>query len=165
MKFPIPVDLALPAHKVSLIIQAVLGSIELSGNGSQPKMKLQHHTEQALVFQHVHRLARCIIDCALCKSDSVAARNALMLARSLAARVWDDSPLQLKQLDQIGTVAVRKLVAAGVRSIEELASVDAQRIETILGRNSPFGLRVLDHVKAFPKLRVSVRIHRQPVRI
>lgn len=148
-----------------MIIQAVLGSVELPVKESQPKVRLQYHTEQGLVFQHVHRLTRCIIDCALFKADSITTRNALGLARSLAARVWDDSPLQLKQLAQIGIVAVRKLVVAGIRTIEELEDADAQRIETILGRSSPFGLRVLDQVKAFPKLRVSVRMQGQPVRI
>ncbi|KAF2239234.1 P-loop containing nucleoside triphosphate hydrolase protein [Viridothelium virens] len=163
-KFPIPVDLAMRAHKVSLIIQAVLGSIEFPGNHSQPKMRLQHQTEQAIVFQHVHRLIRCIIDCQLSRGDSTGSRNALMLARSLAARAWDDSPLQLKQLEKIGIVAVRKLVAAGVRTIEELETAEAQRIETILGRAPPFGIRLLDHVKAFPKLRVSVQMQGQPKR-
>ncbi|KAL9091662.1 MAG: hypothetical protein Q9165_004738 [Trypethelium subeluteriae] len=164
IKFPIPVDLAMRAHKVSLIIQAVLGSVEFPGEKSQPKMRLQHQTEQAIVFQHVHRLIRCIVDCELSRGDSAGTRNALMLARSLAARAWDDSPLQLKQLEKIGIVAVRKLVAAGIRTIEELETTEAQRIETILGRAPPFGIRLLDHVKAFPKLRVSVQMQGQPKR-
>ena len=126
-------------------------------------MRLQYQTEQAVVFQHVRRLIRCVIDCQLTRADSIATRNALMLARSLAARVWDDSPLQLKQLEKIGIVAVRKLVAAGIRSIEELETVEASRIETILGRAPPFGMRILDHVRAFPKLRVSIQMQGQLV--
>ncbi|KAI9664828.1 MAG: Sec63 [Bathelium mastoideum] len=163
-RFPIPVDLALPAHKVSLIIQTVLGSVDIPGRDVQSKIRNQHQIEQAVVFQHVHRLIRCTIDCELSRQDSTGTKNALMLARSLAARVWDDSPLQLKQLERIGVVAVRKLVAAGIRTIEELETADAQRIQTILTKPNPFGLRVLDQARAFPKLRVSVEMHGQPKR-
>lgn len=84
--------------------------------------------------------------------------NALMLERCLGAKAWDDSPLQMIQVPKIGAVAVRKLVNAGVRSIEDLEATDARRIETIVGRNPPFGLKVLDDLKSFPKLRVSLHI-------
>jgi len=47
-----------------------------------------------------------------------------MLERSLGARAWDDSPLQLKQIEQLGIVTVRKLVNAGVSTIEELENTD-----------------------------------------
>jgi ATP-dependent DNA helicase HFM1/MER3 len=83
-----------------------------------------------------------------------------MLERSLASRAWDDSPLQMIQLPGIGTVAVRKLVNAGVRGIEDLEATDARRIETIVGRNPPFGLKILEELKSFPRLRVS--LHLQP---
>ncbi len=117
----------------------------------------------ALVFQQVHRLIRCIIDCQLYLEDSVAIRNSLMLARSLGAKAWDDSPLQLKQIETIGVVAVRKLISAGVCSIEELEATEPQRIETILGKNPPYGTKLLHRLKAFPKPRVSVSLVGRPV--
>jgi len=164
IKFPIPVDLALPAHKVSLVIQSVLGGVELPVNDNTAKHKPQYNTDVAIVFQHVHRLIRCIIDCQLYLEDSIASRNALALARSLGARVWDDSPLQLKQIEQIGIVAVRKLVNAGIKTIEELENTEPHRIETILSKHPPFGMKLLDRLKAFPKLRVSMRMMGRAVR-
>jgi ATP-dependent DNA helicase HFM1/MER3 len=126
-------------------------------------MKLQYMTDQALVFQHIKRLIRCIIDCQLGLQDPVALRNALMLCRSLSARCWDDSPLQLRQLEGIGPAAVRKLVNAGIRTMEELDSTEAHKIESALGRNPPFGMNLLKMLKHFPKLRVSMHIVGQPV--
>jgi ATP-dependent DNA helicase HFM1/MER3 len=79
-----------------------------------------------------------------------------MLERSLGARIWDDSPLQMKQIESIGVVAVRKLVNAGVRSMEDLEDCEPHRIETLVGRNPPYGLTILDKVRSFPKLRVSL---------
>jgi Sec63 Brl domain len=158
MKFPILVDIALPAHKVSLLLQAELGGVECPVGEQFVKHKNQFQQDKAMIFQHVNRLVRCVIDCELIRGDSGSARHALELARSFAARVWDNSPLQLKQLDQIGNVAVRKLASAGINSIESLENAEAHRIETIIGRGPPFGMKLLSKLAQFPKLRVLVKM-------
>ena len=158
IRYPIPVNLDLPAHKVSLIIQSALGSADISWDGDMSKHKSQHHQDELIIFKSINSLIRCIIDCQICSGDSVSIHSALMLERSLGARAWDDSPLQMKQVPNIGIVAVRKLVNAGIRGIEDLEGTDARRIETIVGRNPPFGLKILDALKSFPKLRVSLHI-------
>jgi ATP-dependent DNA helicase HFM1/MER3 len=87
-----------------------------------------------------------------------------MLCRSLGARCWDDSPLQLKQIERIGIAGVRRLVNADIKSIEALENTEAHKIESILGRAPPFGLRILDAARSFPKLRVSMQAIGKPVR-
>lgn len=99
-----------------------------------------------------------MIDCLIARKDSVATRNALELARSFGARVWDHSPLQMKQIEQIGVVAVRKLAAAGITNIEELEATEAPRIDMILSKNPPFGTKMLARLKEFPKLRVTMKV-------
>lgn len=158
IKFPIKVDIALPAHKVSLLIQAELGGVDFPSNEQLQKHKHAFLTDKNLVFQHVNRLIRCIIDCQLHLEDAVAVRHGLELARSMGAKVWDNSPLQIKQLDQVGNVAVRKLASAGVNSIEMLESTEAHRIELVLGKNPPYGMKLLAKVAEIPKLRVSVKM-------
>ena len=83
IKFPIPVNLTLSAHKVSLIIQSVLASLELPTE--DPKHSHEYNTAKSVIFQHANRLVRCIVDCQLYLEDSVTTRNALMLARSISA--------------------------------------------------------------------------------
>lgn len=158
IRFPLPLNLDLPAQKVSLIIQSVLGHADIDWVGDMAKHKNQYHQEAASIFKSINSLVRCIIDCQICLEDSVSIHSALMLERCLGSRAWDDSPLQMVQVPNIGTVAVRKLVNAGIRSIEDLESTDAQRIETVVGRNPPFGLKVLEALRSFPKLRVSLHI-------
>jgi ATP-dependent DNA helicase HFM1/MER3 len=162
IKFPIHVNLDLPAHKVSLIIQSQLGAVELPVNEKNNNNGMQYQTDVNIIFQHVHRLIRCIIDFHLCTEDSVALRNALMLCRSLGAKCWDDSPLTLRQIDGIGPIAVRKLVNANIKSVEELANAEAQKIEMLLGRRPPFGMELLRKLKDFPTLRVDVSILGRP---
>src|ERR1700733_10470074 len=157
IKFPIKVDIALSAHKISLLIQAELGGVEFPATDLYKKFKQQYQQDKGMVFQHVNRLIRCIIDCQLYLQDSVSARHALELGRSLAARAWDSSPLQLKQLEQIGNVAVRKLAGAGINSMEIFENTEPQRIEAVLHRNPPFGMKLLSQLEDFPKLRVSAK--------
>jgi len=163
IKFPIRVDLALPAHKVSLIIQSVLGGLDMRNENRFAGQRQQYFIDENIIFQHVHRLVRCIIDCQLYQEDSVAARNALELARSLGAKAWDDSPLQMIQIEKVGPVAVRKLVSAGIKTIEELDNTESQKIDMILSKNPPFGAMLLANLKTFPKLRVSLKLMGQPV--
>ena len=160
IRWPIPVNLDLPAQKVSLILQSVLGSAVISWDGEAGKHRSQYVTETQIIFKNISSLVRCIIDCQIILADSVSIHSALMLERSLGARIWDDSPLQMKQIDTIGVIAVRKLVNAGLRSIEDLEGCEPHRIEALVGRNPPYGLTILDKVRSFPKLRVS--LHAQP---
>lgn len=152
------VDISLAAHKISLLIQSELGAVDIPTGDQYQKHKLSFQQDKAMVFSHVNRLIRCIIDCQLSIRDSVSTRNALELARSFGARVWENSALQMKQIDQIGIVAVRKLANAGINSIEALENTDPHRIEMALSKNPPFGSKLLARLADFPKPRVSVKM-------
>ncbi|KAL1956282.1 hypothetical protein VTO42DRAFT_7455 [Malbranchea cinnamomea] len=158
IRFPIKVDITLIAHKVSLLIQSELGAVEMPTGDQFQKHRFTFQQDKALVFSHVNRLIRCITDCQLSLRDSVGAKNALELARSFGARVWDNSALQMKQIDQIGVVAVRKLASAGINSIDDLESTEPHRIEMVLSKNPPFGSKLLAKLAEFPKPRVSVKM-------
>jgi len=158
IRFPIKVGLTLPGHKISLLIQAVLGGLDPRNDDVLRSDSQQFHDDYLMVFQHAHRLIRCIIDCQLHLEDSVGARSALELARALGARAWDDSASQLQKIENIGPVSMRKLAAAGIDNIEKLENTESHKIDHILGRNPPFGAKVLEQVKGYPKLRVSLKM-------
>ncbi|KAL7770114.1 hypothetical protein CFE70_000047 [Pyrenophora teres f. teres 0-1] len=146
IRWAIPVNLDLPAQKVSLIVQSVLGSADISFDGEMSKHKTQYAMEVMVIFKTLGSLIRCIIDCQIALGDSVSIHSALMLERSIGARAWDDSPLQMKQIQSIGVVAVRKLVNAGIKCIEDLEACEPHRIEALIGKNPPYGLKVLENV-------------------
>lgn len=64
----------------------------------------------------------------------------------------------MKQIEQVGVVAVRKLAAAGITSLEALEDTEPHRIEMTLSKNPPFGAKLLARLKEFPKLRVAVKM-------
>ena len=128
------------------------------------KHRAQYMTDTMIVFKNIGSWIRCIIDCQIVLGDAVSIHSALMLERSFGAKAWEDSPLQMKQIETLGVVAVRKLVNAGIKSIEDLESCDPQRIEALIGRNPPYGLQILDKIKCFPKLHVSLQAQPSTVR-
>ncbi|GFN18503.1 putative DEAD/DEAH box DNA helicase (Mer3) [Aspergillus tubingensis] len=158
IRFPVNVDIALSAHKISLLIQSELGAVDLPDGEPFQKHRFTFQQDKTFVFSHINRLIRCIIDCQVGLEDSFTLRNALELARSFGAKVWDDSPLQMKQIEQIGVVAVRKLASSGITSIEALELCEPHQIDMILSRNPPFGRKLLERLVDFPKLRVSVKM-------
>ena len=161
IRFSIPVNLDLAAHKVSLIIQAQLGAVDIAVPND--RARTQYNTDSQIINNAVPRLIRCLVDLQTVLGDSVALCNALMLCRSLGARCWDDSPSQMRQLENIGPVAVRKLVQAGIRSLEELETAEPHQIEVALGRNKPFGHKLLALLRLFPKLHVTIQVVGRPV--
>ncbi|KAL4892692.1 Sec63 Brl domain-containing protein [Aspergillus ambiguus] len=158
IRFPLKVDIALSSHKISLLLQSELGGVDFPDGEQFQKHKFAVQQDKGFAFSHVNRLIRCIIDCQICVEDAVSVRNSLELARSFAAKVWDSSPLQMKQIEQIGVVAVRKLAAAGITSIESLESREPHEIDMILSKNPPFGVKLLARLADFPKLRISLKI-------
>ncbi|KPI40706.1 ATP-dependent DNA helicase MER3 [Cyphellophora attinorum] len=155
--FPVNVDIALPEHKVSIILQAELGGASQPDGENFRKHHQQHSTERLVIFSHANRLIRCIIDCQIYMKDSVSVRNALELGRCIAAKVWDSTPRQLKQVPEIGDVLCRKLASQGINSIEKLLAKEAYQIEMAVGKTQPFGTRLLAKLQSYPRLRVSIK--------
>ncbi|KAH8701665.1 Sec63 Brl domain-containing protein [Talaromyces proteolyticus] len=157
-RYPIRVDLSQNAHKVSLLIQSELGAVDFPAAEQYQKHKFQFQQDKTMVFSHINRLLRCVVDCQIHNKDGIAVRNALSLSRSISVRAWEGSALQMRQIDQVGIVAVRKLASAGITSIQELEETEAHRIDMILSKNPPFGMKLLSRLADFPKLRVTVKM-------
>lgn len=158
IRFPIKVDLAQNSHKISLLIQSELGAVEFPSGEQFQRHRLQFHQDKTIVFNHINRLIRCISDCQVDKEDGVCLRHCLELSRSFSSRVWEASSLQMKQIEQIGIVSVRKLASAGITSIQALEETEAHKIDMILSKNPPFGMKLLAKLAEFPKLRVTVKM-------
>lgn len=150
IKWPIKETVTSAAHKISLIIQVQLGGVDLPNE--KDFNRRQYMTEQALVFDRIQRLVRCVVDCKAHDADAVATQNALELSRSISAQYWEYLPNQLRQVSGIGPAAVRKLVTAGVTSVDNLMATDSATLERVMSRNPPYGHKVLESLKDFPRL-------------
>lgn len=154
VKYPLKEELLSAFHKAYILIQFEIGMMEFPAEANFQKYKTTLMQDKSLIFQHCHRVIRCIIDSKLHFKDSVSVRSALEVARSLKARVWENSPLQLRQIEGFGPASVKKLVNAGIRSLEMLENLEPYKIESILSRNPPFGTKIVRAARDIPKLQV-----------
>ncbi|RMZ79978.1 hypothetical protein DV738_g2954, partial [Chaetothyriales sp. CBS 135597] len=156
IRYPIKVDIALTAHKVSLILQTELGGVDQPVEVQFKKLYGQHRVDKGMVFGHARRLIRCIVDCQLNMKDAISVRNALELGRSIAAGAWDNTPQQLREIPGIGNAYARRLAAAGINSINCFIHTEPERIDLVLGKSQPFGRNLLKKMSGFPDLRIAV---------
>ncbi|KAE9373450.1 P-loop containing nucleoside triphosphate hydrolase protein [Stipitochalara longipes BDJ] len=156
IKYPIKETVSTTAHKISLMIQIQLGGIDHPTDKDFTAVRRQFMTDKGIIFDRIHRLIRCVIDCKAFDCDSVSTRHALDLARSLVAEYWENSNLQLRQIPQVGPAAVRKLVSNDINSIDKLMLKDTSTIERIMSKNPPYGRKMKDLLMGFPNLNVSL---------
>ena len=71
-------------------------------------------------------------------------------SKCMQSKTWENSILQLKQLDGIGIGNARLLSNAGIHSFQKILLSDARTIEYAVNRNPPFGNKIIDSIKRFP---------------
>ncbi|KAK9241329.1 Sec63 Brl domain-containing protein [Lipomyces kononenkoae] len=143
--------------KVSLIIQSTLGRVEFPVYDGSGKHVAQLHADKAIVWQNVQRLIRCVVDCKIHSHDGVSVRNALELARSLQAEVWDNTANVLLQLKGIGPATLRKFLNRNIQTFADLASMDILSIESALSLNKGRGMQYLQDVETIPRFGVTLK--------
>ncbi|KAB8296775.1 hypothetical protein EYC80_002192 [Monilinia laxa] len=158
MKFPIKENISTTGHKIFLMVQAQLGGIELLANSDFRIISRQFSMETNIILERLQRLIRCVVDCKAVDCDSISARFALDLSRSIAASYWEKSSLQLRQIPQIGPASLRKLASNHVNTVEKLASLDTSGIERVMSKNPPFGKKMKDNLINFPQLTLTAQI-------
>ncbi|KAF9469215.1 hypothetical protein BDZ94DRAFT_1181827, partial [Collybia nuda] len=138
------------SDKVFLLIQAVLSGISLN-NPEYRSADSQPHLEAFGIFRHVSRIARAVVEVGVVKKLGGQVKYGLELVRCLTAKAWEDRPIVLRQIEQIGEKSLKVLAEYGITSLKGLGEQDSLKIETILNRRSPFGLEVLKSVQELPQ--------------
>ncbi|KAF8228506.1 P-loop containing nucleoside triphosphate hydrolase protein [Tricholoma matsutake] len=142
------------SDKVFLLIQAVLSGISL--NDAEYRSSDSHPQLEAFgIFRHVTRIARAIVDVGVVKKFGSQVKHGLELVRCLTAKSWEDRPIALRQVVQIGDKSY-VLAEHGITSLAVLQNEDPLRIEALLNRRPPFGLEVIASAREFPRYRLKI---------
>ncbi|KAI9223399.1 hypothetical protein BC828DRAFT_403164 [Blastocladiella britannica] len=176
----------IPADKVFLVIQAVLGNMLFPGK-EHDKIRYAVQSEAPGIWAHVCRHARAALevqmllarttnrpadnnDTAATQSEGVAMmtpmnlpltaadgiRHAALLLQSFKAKLWYDSPRVLKQLEGIGPQLSAQLASAGITSFACLLSAMSQKVEAVCKRNPPFGSKLVAAAGRLPQFALSI---------
>ncbi|KAK4058700.1 ATP-dependent DNA helicase MER3 [Microbotryomycetes sp. JL221] len=151
LKFPVA-KLVTAADKIMVLVQVTLQGIasnDLKTDAVNPMQDASH------IWPHVVRMAKCIVDILLDRRDG-GLRTAMELMRSVAARAWDNSAFVLRQLDRIGEKSVKALADRGITSLDQLRQTQPNVIELAVGRNPPFGLKLIAQAKLIPNFTIEL---------
>ncbi|KAM6500407.1 Sec63 Brl domain containing protein [Amanita muscaria] len=143
------------SDKVFIIIQAVLGGISLNSPEYRTSDN-QPHLEALAIFRHVGRIVRAIVEVAIVRQRGAQMKHALELLRCLTARAWDDRPIVLRQIEQIGEKSLKVLAENRISSFHELRKQDPMRIEQLLNRRPPFGQEIIASAKDMPQYSLAI---------
>lgn len=144
-----------PWHKVFLLVQLDLSRAEWPNklNAAARKELVQ---ELGRMNNLLDKVLRCIVDILGERNDGRGINTALDVLRSVKARVWEGSELQLQQVEGIGPAKMAKLSQAGIKSIKQLSKLEFYHIERLLSRNPPFGQNLLHQLAGFPLLTLAI---------
>ncbi|KIY66335.1 P-loop containing nucleoside triphosphate hydrolase protein [Cylindrobasidium torrendii FP15055 ss-10] len=129
------------ADKVFLLLQAVLGGIPLSG----PEYKTgdsQPQSEAFMVFKHVLRVARAVVEVAICKQKGAQLKHSLEAHGKIALSY------SVKLIPSEKNRKATVLAENGINTITDLRKLDAYRIEQLLNRRPPFGMDMLHTLRS-----------------
>ncbi|GAA5808710.1 hypothetical protein MFLAVUS_002105 [Mucor flavus] len=150
IRFPIERVTSIP-DKIFILMQCLLGDVSLYNSGSTLLA-----SEALNIKTTISRITKCMIDCSIYEKNPIKLKFAVELYQSLQAKMWPTSPYVARQIDGIGPQFSKTLAQANMISIEQLRSCDPGRIEMILKRNPPFGVKVKKNLDAIPHFILNV---------
>lgn len=162
MKYPFKVDnkyaITSNHEKISLIIQYELGGLEFPSNQEFLKLQQTFKQDKFLVFKHIGRLTRCLVDCFIEKNDFISLINCLRLYRCISGHCWEDSPIVLRQLEGIGIAAVRRFANHNIKSFDAVKNLSSGTIEYYINQRPGFGSKVLKDIEGLPTFTIDAHL-------
>jgi hypothetical protein len=149
--YPITGNATEPWQKVLLLVQIDLlrrgWPNKISANARKELLK-----ESGRIYIVLDRVLRCLADIFGEREDGRGVTVTLDVLRSVKAKVWEGTDMELLQVDGIGAAKMKRLVDAGVKTIKQLAGLEFYHVERLLSRNPPFGHQMIHQLSGYPLL-------------
>ena len=149
LRFPIKPPLNTTGKKINCLIQSNLGCV--SFNESSLEM------ETLKIMKTAQRISSCLLEyLQINPKGYTTLLNAILLAKSIRAGIWEDSTYVSKQLPKIGIVYSQELTKAGFTTIESLKKANSRQLELLVNRQPPFGNHRIETVRTFPEYEIKI---------
>ncbi|XP_066152085.1 probable ATP-dependent DNA helicase HFM1 [Euwallacea fornicatus] len=143
-RFPLSGRIKTVEMKVNVLIQAVLGNLEI------PDQSVL--CDSVKIMRCCERLSKCLIEFVETKEKSYSALlNAIILAKCFRVKLWENSPYVSKQLTGVGVVNSHLLVKSGLTTFKDIAKANPRHIEMVVNRKAPFGNTLIDEATRLPQ--------------
>ncbi|KAG5496201.1 hypothetical protein JKF63_02502 [Porcisia hertigi] len=135
-------------QKAYVLIQAHIGLL--------PLMEVSLRNDSLRLWAVVPRVSRFLEEYAWAATTSYSlALHSNVLARCIERRVWPDG-LVLRQLKEVSDSVAKALLRSGLRTFENVTSVDARQLEVLCSRLPPFGTEVLCEAQRLPWISLDI---------
>lgn len=149
-----------PVDKAVILLQMILGD-----NIETNTIDFALRSEALRLMQSVSRVCSCLTSLILDLSLKVpyeAMFSVLQVCRGLTNHCYWDGPTVLRQIPGISPAKTKALAKHGISTIGALARADFGVIDDLLCVKAPFGKRLLERLKEFPKFHVQTVVRRHP---
>lgn len=159
LKFPVKsnkksVSIESSCEKIYLLIQYELSGIDYPNDPDLTKLQHSFKQDNFLVFKHVNRLLKCLIDCFIEKKDFISLKSCLFLFRSVNSQGWEDSSASLRQLSSIGLAYIKKFENYNISSFKQIKELELSRLEYYLGLKPGQANKIKSQVESLPNLSI-----------
>lgn len=145
-------------QKISLTIQYELGGLEFPSYQGSLKLRQPFLQDKSLIFRHIFRVLKCAVDVFIIKKDGISLKEALFLLRSCTGYCWEGTAMTLRQISNVGLVAVRRLASKNVVSLQMMKKLSEGQIGNYLGLQIDKGYVIKNDLKSLPQLRIRVKL-------
>lgn len=158
IKFGVDESKLLNQDKVSLLIQFELGGLEYPQYKESSNLYSVFINNKILIFKQALRICCCMKEVFALKKDAISLVNCLFLNRCIQGKAWEDTPIELRQLEGIGLKDVQKFVDQGVTSLVDAKGLKLLQIVNYLGVNIVKGRKIIAALSNIPMINLDLTL-------
>ena len=140
------------AKKSFLLLQAALANITID--------LWDLKREQNEIIKYTSKILNCLKAFYKLKDNAIGYEKTLILKKCVNQRMWNDSEMIPKQLPKIGDKLAKQFVKVGLISFEKIQNENPRKLESICGKNAPFGNILIDNIKSIPNMKLKYELLR-----
>jgi len=125
-------------------LQAALGNINID--------QWELRREQSEILKYSLKIINCLKAFFKEKDNALGYEKTLILLKNLNQKMWNDSDMISRQLPKIGEKLAKQFVKVGLNTFEKIRTENPRKIESICGKNAPFGNILIDIIRSIPTL-------------
>lgn len=156
MKFPVDNTRFLDSDKVSILIQFELGGIEYPTYKGSCQLHSPFINDKLLVFKQALRICRCLIEVLVSKGDAISLMSCLYLNRCIQGKAWEDTPMELRQVHDIGPKYSQKLVERDIDRLIHAKGLQLLQIMKYLAVKALTGKKILEELSNIPFINLEI---------
>jgi hypothetical protein len=141
-----------PNKKAFILLQATLANLTVE--------HWEMRRQQTEILATSLRVLNCFKEMYKQKNDAKGLIQCVILKKCLNQRMWIDTELISRQLPKIGDKLAKNLAKGGINNFEKISKENPRRLETICGKNAPFGNVLVELVNSIPILKLNFELNK-----